>query len=120
MENQEGVAFIVDSDNVVTANIPDLLRSRIVNGFHPERSGVIQIIPKPGWYSGSDNSKGTSHGVWNPYDAHIPLVWMGWGIKSGRMHRPTFMTDISATLAALLRIQVPNGCIGQPISEVLK
>ena len=28
------------------------------------------------------------------------------------------MTDISATLAALLHIQAPNGCIGKPIVEV--
>ena len=30
------------------------------------------------------------------------------------------MTDIAPTVAALLKIQMPNGCIGQPIPEVLK
>jgi hypothetical protein len=30
------------------------------------------------------------------------------------------MSDIAPTLAALLHIQVPNGCIGNPINDVLK
>lgn len=102
-----------------TANIPDELRSRILKGYNPDRSGVVQIILKPGWLSGSSPT-GTSHGTWNPYDAHIPMVFMGWGIQHGSLTRPTGMTDISATLAALLHIQAPSGCIGIPVSEALK
>ena len=30
------------------------------------------------------------------------------------------MTDIAPTIATLLRIQMPNGCIGTAIPEVLK
>jgi len=30
------------------------------------------------------------------------------------------MTDIAATIAALLKIQMPNGNVGHVISEVLK
>jgi hypothetical protein len=45
---------------------------------------------------------------------------MGWGIKHGATNRKTGMTDIAATLAGLLHIEMPNGCIGEPIEEVLK
>jgi hypothetical protein len=45
---------------------------------------------------------------------------MGWGIRPGKTNVATGMTDIAATIAALLRIQMPNGCIGQPIVEALK
>ncbi|MGI4020626.1 MAG: alkaline phosphatase PafA [Janthinobacterium lividum] len=116
---QNSVANVVDMDKIEEASIPDALRSRIINGYNRERSGVVQIILKPGWYSGYGPT-GTTHGTWNPYDAHIPLVFMGWGIKHGHLDRETHMTDISATVAALLHIQAPNGCIGQPIPEVLK
>lgn len=61
---------------------------------------------------------GTDHGVWNPYDAHIPLLFMGWGIKQGSTSQPVNVTDIVPTVCALLRIQVPNGCIGNPIPAV--
>ena len=36
----------------------------------------------------------------------------------GKTNRETYMTDISATLAALLHIQMPSGCIGKVIEEV--
>lgn len=116
---QPAVAFAVDMKQAQTASIPEELRSRIINGYSIEHSGVIQIILKPGWFAGSGLT-GTTHGTWNPYDAHIPLVFFGWGIQHGSLVRPTHMTDISATLAALLHIQAPSGCIGVPISEVIK
>jgi hypothetical protein len=30
------------------------------------------------------------------------------------------MTDISPTIAALLHIQMPSGCIGTPITEIMQ
>ncbi|MDR0544018.1 MAG: alkaline phosphatase family protein, partial [Odoribacteraceae bacterium] len=61
-----------------------------------------------------------THGTWNPYDSHIPLLWMGWGIRHGHSNEEVYMTDIAPTVAALLRVQMPNGCIGKPIADVLK
>ncbi|MBV8389548.1 MAG: alkaline phosphatase family protein [Mucilaginibacter sp.] len=116
---QEGVAYAIDMSKAATANIPDELRTRIINGYNVEHSGVIQIILKPGWFDAYAKT-GTTHGTWNPYDAHIPLVFMGWGIPHGHLNRETHMTDIAATIAALLHIQAPNGCIGKPIAEALK
>jgi hypothetical protein len=45
---------------------------------------------------------------------------MGWGIRPGKLYRETYMTDIAATLAALLKVQMPNGCIGTVIHEAIK
>ena len=119
LSHQPGIAFAVDMQKAQTANLPEALRTRIINGYNIERSGVIQIILKPGYYSGHGTT-GTTHGTWNPYDTHIPLVFMGWGIQHGSLVRPTHMTDIAPTVAALLHIQTPNGNIGVPIGEVLK
>jgi hypothetical protein len=43
---------------------------------------------------------------------------MGWGIKSGASNKTHYMTDIAPTLAALLHIQMPNGNVGEPITEI--
>ncbi len=94
------------------------IRERIKNGYYPMRSGDIQFMLKPGYIDGGNT--GTTHGLWNPYDSHIPLVWYGWGIKQGKSNRETYMTDIAPTLAALLRIQMPNGSVGHVIPEVMK
>ncbi len=124
LEKLPYVAFAVDMEKAQTAPIPQELRTRIINGYNAERSGAIQIILKPAWFTGhGTNDKGptgTTHGTWNPYDAHIPLVFMGWGIQHGTLNRGTHMTDIAPTIAALLHIQAPNGSIGEPISEVFK
>jgi predicted AlkP superfamily pyrophosphatase or phosphodiesterase len=119
LKGQPGIAYVIDMKHAQEANVPEELRMRIVNGYSIEHSGTIQIILNPGWYSGKGTT-GTTHGTWNPYDTHIPLVFMGWGIQHGHLNRETHMTDIAATIAALLHIQAPNGCIGKPIAEVLK
>jgi predicted AlkP superfamily pyrophosphatase or phosphodiesterase len=124
LEKQPAIAFAVDMKKAEVADVPEALRKRIVNGYNAEHSGEIQIILKPGWFtghgSGDSGPTGTTHGTWNPYDNHIPLVFMGWGIKHGSNTRETHMTDIAPTVAALLHIQAPNGSIGVPISELLK
>ncbi|HZI69513.1 MAG TPA: alkaline phosphatase family protein, partial [Hanamia sp.] len=78
------------------------------------------IIPNPAWFGGEEGATGTTHGSWNAYDTHIPLVFMGWHIKHGTSNRTIHMSDISPTLAALLHIQMPNGNVGNVITEITK
>jgi len=89
------------------------------NGYYPGGNGEVQYILKPG-YIDAWNATGTTHGLWNPYDTHIPLLWYGWGIQQGKSNREVYMTDIAPTIAALLHIQVPSGCVGTVIPEVMK
>ncbi|MDB5143586.1 MAG: alkaline phosphatase family protein [Mucilaginibacter sp.] len=118
LQKSPEVAFAVDMQRVQAANIPEDLRTRIINGYSASHSGVIQIVMKPGYFSGHGTT-GTTHGTWSPYDTHIPLVFMGWGIKHGSLTRQTHMTDIAPTVASLLHIQAPDGNIGKTISEIL-
>lgn len=113
----DGINYVVDQANARTAPIPATVVERVVNGYHRHRSGDIQIVPEPAWYGGSHGT-GTQHGVWNPYDAHIPLLFMGWGIPSGHTHREVSMADVAPTICALLNIQMPNGCVGKALTEV--
>lgn len=117
LQKRADIAYVVDMESAGQASIPQGLKDKIINGYNRERSGVIQIILKPGYYSGS--STGTTHGTWNPYDTHIPFVLMGWGVRHGSTNRPTGMTDIAPTISALLRIQAPNGNVGKPVTEAL-
>lgn len=117
--NMEGVAFVLDMKDADKNIIPKKVLEMAVNGYHPNRSGDLQVILEPGFYSGY-GSTGTTHGSWNPYDTRIPLLFYGWGIKKGSSFAPYHMTDIAPTIAALLRIQEPNACIGTPITEALR
>lgn len=108
------VLYACDMEKTMTESIPEEVKYRIVNGYNRERSGDIQIVLKPNFYT--HGMKGTNHGAWNLYDTHIPLVFMGWGIKHGATTKRTFMTDIATTIGALIHVQAPNGCVGHPIS----
>ncbi|MCY7422608.1 MAG: alkaline phosphatase family protein [Chitinophagaceae bacterium] len=116
---QPGIARAFDMAAVQTTPLEPTIRKMINNGYFPSRCGQIQLIFQPQYIEGFLTG-GTTHGLWNPYDSHIPLIFYGWGIKQGKTNRTTYMTDITATLAAMLHIQMPNGCVGEVITEVMK
>jgi hypothetical protein len=113
------VANVFDISKIDQVILNEKIKKMFINGHYVQRSGEIQIILHPQWleyFSGT----GTTHGTWYTYDAHIPLVWYGWGVKPGKLNQEVYMTDIAPTLAALLHIQMPNGCVGSPINELIK
>ncbi|HEX5554353.1 MAG TPA: alkaline phosphatase PafA [Chitinophagaceae bacterium] len=120
LQRQPGIQFAVDIDHIGDAPIPEPIKTMIINGYNTKRCGPVMIIPDPGWFSGHEGGTGTTHGNWNPDDTHIPLVFMGWGIDHGTTNRTVNMTDISPTLAALLHIQMPNGSVGTPVTELIE
>ena len=119
LEQRPEVAYVLDMNDIANAAVPVKIRRMAINGYNRQRSGQLFIIYHPGWYAGYATT-GTTHGTWNPHDAHIPLLWYGWGIENGSTSRTVHMEDISATLAALLHIQMPNGCVGEAITEIVK
>jgi predicted AlkP superfamily pyrophosphatase or phosphodiesterase len=118
-KKEPGVSYAVDLEKIRDAPIPEPIRTMMVNGYNFKRSGQVQVVFQPGWLE-SYARTGTTHGAWNPYDTHIPLVFMGWDIQPGASASRVYMTDIASTLATLLHIQTPNGNIGTPIVDLLK
>jgi predicted AlkP superfamily pyrophosphatase or phosphodiesterase len=119
LRQQPGITYAIDMANVGESPVAEPVRSMVMNGYYYKRSGSIQLIPNAGWFEGRGKT-GTSHGTWNPYDTHIPLIFMGWGIHPGHTNDVIYMTDIAPTIAALLHIQMPNGCVGKPITQLWK
>jgi predicted AlkP superfamily pyrophosphatase or phosphodiesterase len=107
-----------ETDKLALTPLPEPQKTMMANGFNPKRSGDIQFTLKPGYFDGG--TKGTTHGLWNPYDAHIPCVFFGWGVKRGKTNRETYMTDIAPTITAMLQIQMPSGSVGKVITELIK
>jgi len=116
LKRLEGFQNAVDISKISQATLQEIQKKMITNGYNARRSGDIYYVLQPNWFNGG--STGTTHGNWNPYDSHIPLVFMGWGIKPGATNKMHYMTDIAPTLAALLHIQTPNGTVGEPITEI--
>ena len=117
LELPEEIQWAIDVARIDTYPIPTILKERIKLGYFPERSGEIYIVPRTGVYAGKTEWAGSNHGTWSQSDSHIPLIFMGWHITPGETSRLTHMTDIAATVCAMLHIQAPNGCIGTPIFQ---
>lgn len=116
---EPGIARVFPLQELNTIPLPAKVREMLNNSYYPKRNGDIQYILHSN-YIDAYSTTGTTHGLWNAYDAHIPLLWYGWGIRQGKLNRETYMTDVAPTIAALLQIQVPSGNVGKVIEEVLK
>lgn len=115
---QDGVLNAVDIKNMGAVTIPQEIKNKIINGYNARRSGDVYIILDAGWYP--TLTPGTGHAAWNPYDSHIPALFMGWGVKPGKTNKEYYMSDIAPTVSALLHIQQPSGSIGKVITDLLK
>lgn len=114
---QEGIYGATDMESLALQSVPQPLRNLLEQSYYASRCGSLGLIYQPGWYS--DGKKGTTHGTWNLYDRHIPLLWYGWAVRPGRSYQLVEMTDIAVTLSAMLGIQMPNAATGKVIPDLL-
>ena len=114
LRKSPNISFVVDYEKAGHAPVPAVIRERILMGYNFHRSGDIIVCVEPGYYEVGPWSSpvGTTHGEWNPYDSHIPLLFYGWKVPHGATAQEVHITDIAATVCALIRIQQPNACVG--------
>jgi arylsulfatase A-like enzyme len=90
---------------------------RVRNGFNAARSGDLTMIHDPYWITGAPG--GTTHGSPFSYDNHVPVIFLGPGIRAGRYDENIIVNDIAPTLATMLEIETPSGSIGRVLDEML-
>jgi hypothetical protein len=74
--------------------------------FQPRSAHLITRL-KPYVYVGSYVG-GTSHGTVQDYDRHVPVVFMGPGVKPGTYAGESGPEDIAPTLGVLLGLDYPS------------
>jgi predicted AlkP superfamily pyrophosphatase or phosphodiesterase len=85
--------------------------------FQPRSAHLITRV-KPYVYIGSYVG-GTSHGTVHDYDRHVPVVFMGPGVKPGHYEGESGPEDIAPTLGALLGLDYPEQD-GRTLREMLR
>ncbi|MFD2785883.1 alkaline phosphatase PafA [Hymenobacter rubripertinctus] len=121
MRGFAGVTRALTAEDVQKSHWESGMLMYLENGYFPKRSGDVLVVLAPGWlesYSFPVN-KGTTHGSSGRYDTHVPVLFWGWHVKHGESSAPVKITDIAPTLARWLHIQEPNGCTGEPLTQVL-
>jgi predicted AlkP superfamily pyrophosphatase or phosphodiesterase len=93
----------------------DTISTALTYGFYGQRSGDLYVIQEP-YYLFS--ATGTSHGTPFNYDNHVPVIFMGAGIKPGHYYEKIAVNDIAPTLAAIAGVQEPSGSIGRVLQEL--
>ena len=94
----------------------DAIERRLLNGFHRVRGADLFVVAEPFWIFGGNAA---THGSPHAYDAHIPLILMGPGIRPGRYREPCVLNDLAPTLAALLEVGLPAGSAGRVLEAAL-
>jgi predicted AlkP superfamily pyrophosphatase or phosphodiesterase len=92
----------------------DTYRTLFQNAFFPARSPHLNVLLKKYVYL-SSRPGGTGHGTAHDYDRHIPIMFMGSGIKPGTYAEPAGPEDIAPSLAHLLGLTYPR----EPESRLL-
>lgn len=102
----------------IGCSIPKIQLERTLRGFRADHSGDIQLFTKEPDYVGS----GLPHIAPFDYVQEVPLVLYGPGyIKAqGPIKRPTFNTDIPATMAELLDFKEFTAPDGKSLSDALE
>ena len=91
----------------------DRIDQRVRNGFLRSRAADVQVLLEPYWIFSERGKAEASHGSAFNHDSHVPLVFMGPGIRPGRYHGLAAISDIAPTLATLLEVEVPSGAMGR-------
>jgi predicted AlkP superfamily pyrophosphatase or phosphodiesterase len=114
----EGVAEAYSASDMQSTEFTEHKAAALQMGYNFKRSGDVLLILEPGWFYQTRSA--TTHGTGYAYDTHVPLIWYGSGIKSGRSYKRQNIDDIAVTLAHILGTNLPNGATGEPIEEILE
>jgi len=99
IEARPGVQRVFLSEQVRGgANSKDPLLHAAALSYFPGRGGDIIFATKPGWMI---SASGTTHGSANPDDQHVPVMFVGAGIKPGKYQDAATPADLTPTLAAI-------------------
>lgn len=106
LEAVPGVARVYRREELrEAAAAGDAMARAVAAGFHPARSGDLLLVPRAYWItSGAIATHGTAY----DYDARVPLLFYGAGVKPGTYAGASSPADIAPTFAHLAGITLPR------------
>ncbi len=114
-----GISEAYTAGQLFANNMPNgPLTESVRQGYYWGRSGELVILPKPGYIFSSEPT-GTSHGSPYAYDAQVPLLLYGTGIRAGKYGNSCAPQDIAPTLATVVGTAAPSLCEGRVLTECL-
>jgi predicted AlkP superfamily pyrophosphatase or phosphodiesterase len=120
---QPRVAAAITREQILSGGLNGPLEKALRLSFHPRRSGDVLFCLEPYDIEGSIAA---THGSPWDYDTHVPLLVLEQGksaatsrVPVGRCQRLVSPACIAPTLAVLLHVPPPGGCLEEPLWELL-
>ncbi|HET6327173.1 MAG TPA: alkaline phosphatase family protein [Planctomycetaceae bacterium] len=120
---QPRVAAAITREQILSGGLNGPLEAALRRSFHPRRSGDVLFCLEP--YDIEGDVAATHGSPWD-YDTHVPLLVLEQGnvaqthrVPAGRFNRRVSPACIAPTLAELLHVPPPGGCVEEPLFELL-
>lgn len=117
LQRHPDVQLAVARDDLETINRGGL-GAVLRHSHHPDRSGEVLVVLKPYRVLESE-PLGTSHGTPWSYDAEVPVLVMGRGVRPGVYPGPARTIDVAPSAALLMELGAPAMSEGTPLSDAL-
>ena len=110
------IARVYTREEISHGEMPrDDVSTLVTNGFNLRRGPDIEVVADPYWIV---SDKAASHTSPYGYDVHVPVIFMGPGIRAGRYDGSIAVNDVAPTLATILDVETPSGSAGRVLSEI--
>lgn len=108
---------VYTEEDILEGNPADPFAAMFFNGYDRKQNGQLIVLPESGtmFYK----KTGTTHGSTFTYDTHVPLLFYGWNIPSGRSSKKYSITNIAPTLSQKINISLPSGTPAEILPEIL-
>lgn len=117
-----GVALALGSEAIERGEFADTaLTRKLLNNYHPKRSGDIYLIFEPHAYINEFDglTVAATHGsVWR-YDTWVPVIFAGHKLKPKIINRKVETVAVATTLSAYLGIKMPSAASGEQLGAVV-
>jgi predicted AlkP superfamily pyrophosphatase or phosphodiesterase len=95
----------------------DSVARRWSHSLPPDLPAVLIVTLQPYWYWYTVRS--ATHGQPHSYDARVPVIFAGAGVKGGRYTEVAHTVDVAPTLAALIGVQPTERIDGGVLREII-
>jgi predicted AlkP superfamily pyrophosphatase or phosphodiesterase len=106
IEEIPGVSRVLRTDQLSDNSRDPMVRGAALS-YVASRSGDLMVVPKEYWFMSPRTIFATTHGSPYEYDTHVPVIFFGGPVKSGRSKASVTPADIAPTLGDFVGVKLP-------------
>lgn len=98
----------------------DVIARRWLHEIPPDFPAAVVVTLKPFWTWEWDGVYTANHGSPHDYDARVPILFLGGGVRPGRYNDTVRVVDIAPTLATLIGVEPAERLDGVVLNRIVR